>query len=94
MSLNVQAAEASWLEVRSGSGEVLFRGFFNGARRFPLQAGLRLLAGRPDLIEVSGASQPARKLGPISAVVWYTFAAPTPSPPASASSQPPQPTLR
>lgn len=94
MSLNLQAAEASWLEVRSGSGEVLFRGFFNGARRFPLQAGLRLLAGRPDLIEVSGASQPARKLGPISAVVWYTFPAPTPSPAASAPSQPPQPSLR
>lgn len=94
MSLNLQAAEASWLEVRSGSGVLLFRGFFNGARRFPLQAGLRLLAGRPDLIEVSGASHPARKLGPISAVVWYSFPAPTPSPRASASSQPPQPTLR
>jgi transcriptional regulator with XRE-family HTH domain len=94
MSLNLQAAEASWLEVRSGSGVLLFRGFFNGARRFPLQAGLRLLAGRPDLIEVSGASHPTRKLGPISAVVWYTFPAPTPSPRASASSQPPQPTLR
>jgi cytoskeletal protein RodZ len=94
MSLNLQAAEASWLEVRSGSGVLLFRGFFNGARRFPLQAGLRLLAGRPDLIEVSGASQPARKLGPISAVVWYTFPAPTPSPAASAPSQPPQPSLR
>jgi cytoskeleton protein RodZ len=94
MSLNLRAAEASWLEVRSGSGEVLFRGFFHGVRRFPLQAGLRLLAGRPDLIEVSGASQPARKLGPISAVVWYSFPAPMPSPPASASSQPPQPALR
>lgn len=88
VSLNLRASEASWLEVRSGSGEVLFRGFFNGARRFPLQAGLRLLAGRPDLIEVSGTGQPTRKLGPISAVVWYSFAAPTPVQPDSLSSQP------
>jgi transcriptional regulator with XRE-family HTH domain len=94
VSLNLQAAEESWLEVRSGSGEVLFRGFFNGARRFPLQAGLRLLAGRPDLIEVSGAGQPARKLGTISAVVWYAFPAPTPAQPASPSSQPQQPSGR
>jgi cytoskeletal protein RodZ len=88
VSLNLQAAEASWLEVRSGSGEVLFRGFFSGARRFPLQAGLRLLAGRPDLIEVSGTGQPTRKLGPISDVVWYSFAAPTPGQPAPLLNQP------
>jgi cytoskeletal protein RodZ len=88
VSLKLQAAEASWLEVRSGSGEVLFRGFFSGARRFPLQAGLRLLAGRPDLIEVSGTGQPTRKLGPISDVVWYSFAAPIPVQPAAGLAQP------
>jgi cytoskeletal protein RodZ len=73
--LHLQAKEASWLEVRNGSGEVLFRGSFQGERRFPLQAGLRLLPGRPDLIDVASEGQTARKLGPISAVVWYSFPA-------------------
>lgn len=89
-SLVLRAHQASWLEVRSGSGEVLFRGFFNGSRRFPLQTGLRLLPGRPDLIEVVSASQQAQKLGPISAVVWYSFPAPALGPSTSPSSQSPQ----
>ncbi|MFM7455046.1 MAG: RodZ domain-containing protein [Vulcanococcus sp.] len=87
-SLNLQAQGSSWLEVRSGSGEVLYRGFFTGSRRFPLRAGLRVLAGRPDLIEVAGSGQPARKLGPISAVVWTTFPAPASAPPATPSNKP------
>ena len=75
-SLVLRAHEASWLEVRNGRGELLFRGSFYGARRFPLHAGLQLLPGRPDLIEVVSGSEPARKLGPISAVEWYSFPAP------------------
>ena len=74
-SLHLQASQASWLEVRSGNGELLFRGTFQGVRRFPVQAGLRLLPGRPDLIVVASDGQPARQLGPISAVVWYRFPA-------------------
>ncbi|MFN7899102.1 MAG: RodZ domain-containing protein [Synechococcaceae cyanobacterium] len=74
-SLQLQANEASWLEVRNGRGEVLFQGSFQGERRFPLQGGLRLLPGRPDLIAVASEGQPARKLGPIYAVVWYSFPA-------------------
>ncbi|MFN9693929.1 MAG: RodZ domain-containing protein [Synechococcaceae cyanobacterium] len=89
-SLNLQAQGSSWLEVRSGSGEVLYRGFFNGSRRFPLRAGLRVLAGRPDLIEVAGSGQPARTLGPNSAVVWTTFPAPVSAPPATPSNEPTQ----
>ncbi|MEB3361192.1 MAG: helix-turn-helix domain-containing protein [Synechococcaceae cyanobacterium] len=89
-SLVLRAHEASWLEVRSGSGELLFRGSFHGVRRFPLQAGLRLLPGRPDLIEVVSTSEPARKLGPISAVVWYSFPAPALGPSTTPSSQAPQ----
>jgi cytoskeleton protein RodZ len=77
-SLRLQAQQPSWLEVRSGRGELLFRGTFSGSRRFRLDDGLRLLAGRPDVVEVSLDHKPSRKLGPISEVVWYTFPPTTP----------------
>lgn len=87
-SLQLQAQGPSWLEVRSGSGELLYRGTFSGSRRFPLDDGLRLLAGRPDLVEVSRDNEPSRKLGPISAVVWYTFSPTTSSPTTSSPATP------
>jgi hypothetical protein len=62
--------------VRNGSGEQLFEGTFKGQRSFPLQGGLQVLAGRPDLVQVSFGAQPARPLGPIDQIRWVSFKAP------------------
>jgi cytoskeletal protein RodZ len=71
--LTLSSAKPSWLEVRSAKGQQLFEGMFQGERRFELGAGLRVLAGRPDLVMASLGSQPAKALGPIDQVVWRTF---------------------
>lgn len=72
--LVLQARQPSWLEVRSQpGGAVLFRGTLVGERRFPLAQGLRVLAGRPDLVLVSRGSGAPQALGPISAVRWINF---------------------
>ncbi|KEF41060.1 MAG: hypothetical protein ER33_13665 [Cyanobium sp. CACIAM 14] len=63
----------SWLEVRTATGDTLFRGTFSGEKRFPLGQGLRVLAGRPDLVTASRSRQEARPLGRIDQVVWRTF---------------------
>jgi|1048.fasta_scaffold09701_3 cytoskeleton protein RodZ len=80
--LVLQASEPSWLEVRRADGSVLFRGSFNGERRFPLTGELQVLAGRPDLVRVLESGRPARALGPIESVAWTRFSAPvSPAPP-------------
>jgi transcriptional regulator with XRE-family HTH domain len=85
--LVLRSAEPSWVEVRSASGKVLLRGTLEGEQRFPLNGKLQVLAGRPDLVSASSAGAPAKPLGPIEAVTWYTFspevspaAAPAPAP--------------
>ncbi|MBM5806109.1 MAG: DUF4115 domain-containing protein [Cyanobacteria bacterium M_surface_10_m2_179] len=75
-SLKLSSKQASWLEVRNGSGKQLFEGNFKGERSFPLQGGLQVLAGRPDLVQVSFGAQPARPLGPIDQIRWVSFKAP------------------
>ena len=73
--------QPSWIEVRrERGGAVLFRGLLQGERRFPLDQGLRVLAGRPDLVQVSRAGQGPQTLGPISAVRWVRFTPVVPSP--------------
>ena len=44
-----------------------------GGRRFPIGAGLRLTAGRPDLIQVRTAAQPTRVLGRIDDQHWWVI---------------------
>lgn len=80
--LLVTAVQPSWLEVRSGSGQVLFRGTLQGERRFPLSGELRVLAGRPDLVRITIPGEQARVLGPIEAVRWRSFRPATPQAPA------------
>lgn len=75
--LTLRAVQPSWLEVRTGTGKQLFEGTFKGERRFPLQGGLQLLAGRPDLVRVSLGDKPAQPLGRIDQIRWITFKAPT-----------------
>lgn len=77
----------SWLEVRQMGGasgeEVVFRGTFKGERRFPLGEGLKVLAGRPDLVTARLEGQPAQRLGSIEQVQWRTFKTATPDPAAA-----------
>jgi cytoskeletal protein RodZ len=78
--LLLRSVELSWLEVRDGNGVTLFRGFLRGEKRFPLGNGLKVLAGRPDLVTVAAGTQSPSALGRIDQVVWRTFR-PTPGAP-------------
>lgn len=80
-SLLLAARGLSWVEVTTLEGSTLFRGNLQGQKRFPLGSGLRVLAGRPDLVSVQVGTGAARVLGPIDAVVWRRFS-PDPTAPA------------
>jgi hypothetical protein len=65
----------SWVDVTTTGGTTLFRGTLEGTKSFPLGQGLRVLAGRPDLVSAQLGDGPARVLGPIDQVVWRRFPA-------------------
>lgn len=73
--LQLRGDEPSWVEVREPDGTVLFSGILEKEARFRLGAGLRVLAGRPDLVTVSVSGETPRRLGTISEVEWQTFPA-------------------
>jgi cytoskeletal protein RodZ len=75
-SLTLSTGSNTWLEVKTLKGKQLFRGDFKGRKGFPLNEGLRVLAGRPDLLLVQVGATAARPLGSISDVKWQTFAVP------------------
>jgi hypothetical protein len=79
-ALVLQSSQPSWLEVRNAAGVTLFRGTFTGEKRFPMEKGLKVLAGRPDLVTATAGSQAPRSLGRIDQVVWRSFRA-TPAAP-------------
>ncbi|MCP9930059.1 helix-turn-helix domain-containing protein [Cyanobium sp. AMD-g] len=79
-ALVLQSSQPSWLEVRNAAGVTLFRGTFTGEKRFPMGQGLRVLAGRPDLVTATAGSQSPQSLGRIDQVVWRSFRA-TPAAP-------------
>ncbi|MEB3321545.1 MAG: hypothetical protein VKI81_01845 [Synechococcaceae cyanobacterium] len=72
--LLLSAEGLSWLEVRTLEGERLFVGNLQGSRRFPLGRGLRISAGRPDLVRVHRHGEPPRRMGRIEEIDWKTFA--------------------
>ena len=74
--ITVNAAQPSWLSVRTAKGKVLFEGTFKGTRQFSLEAGLELLAGRPDLVVVSQGGAKGKPLGRIDQIRWVSFSAP------------------
>jgi cytoskeleton protein RodZ len=82
--LLLRSDQPSWVEVRNGEGQVLFSGLLENEARFRLSGGLRVLAGRPDLVTATVAGEAPRRLGSISQVDWQDFApapsAPTPPP--------------
>jgi hypothetical protein len=84
-SLRLTSAEASWLEVRTSAGKQLFEGNLNGTQIFPLGTGLKVMAGRPDLVRATLGNAPGKALGRIDQLTWVEFkpsaptaAAPTP----------------
>ena len=71
--LVLSSAEPSWLAVRSADGTTLFEGSVRGERSFPLGRGLEVRAGRPDLVTARVGAGPARVLGPIEQIRWWSF---------------------
>jgi cytoskeleton protein RodZ len=65
----------SWIEVTTADGRRLFRGTLEGRQVFPLGQGLRVLAGRPDLVRAQLGEGPVQVLGPIDQVQWRRFPA-------------------
>lgn len=66
----LSSPEGSWIAVRNGSGQQLYQGLLKGERRFPADAGLKVLAGRPDLVTVRSGTSPDHRLGAINEVIW------------------------
>ena len=91
-SLTIRSASGTWLEVKTLRDQPLFRGEFRGQRPFPLAQGLKVLAGRPDLVQVQIGQAPSKPLGPITPVRWQTFAATQKRPPIGAQAPATTPT--
>jgi len=87
----LRSKEPSWLEVRDSQGDTLFKGSLEGEKSFPLGQGLRVMAGRPDVVQAEVAGQEPRVLGPIDQVIWRSFAA-APGNAAAAGEAPAPPT--
>jgi len=71
--LILTASAPTWLEVHDADNHPLMAETFQGQRRIPLGKGLRLLAGRPDLITIRLPGTPPQRLGSIDAVGWQTI---------------------
>lgn len=71
--LILRASEPTWLEVRDDDNRPLLAETFQGQRRLPLGKGLRLLAGRPDLLTVQLHGKPPERLGDIDDLHWFRF---------------------
>lgn len=65
--------QENWVEVRNGAGTYLFVGLLKGEKRFALNKGLQVFAGRPDLLTIRQGKGPARQLGQVSDVAWVTI---------------------
>jgi hypothetical protein len=71
--LLLRASQPSWLEVQGQNQRVLFKGTFQGERRFPIGQGLRVLAGRPDLVSARVGDAAPKPLGRIDQIRWQTI---------------------
>jgi hypothetical protein len=74
-TLTLRSTGPSWVEVQSGSGNILYTGVLEGQRSFSLSEGLRVRSGRADLIRLRVGPDPERKLGPVEMIDWQTFPA-------------------
>lgn len=71
--LLLRASQPSWLEVQGQNQQVLFKGTLQGERRFPIGQGLRVLAGRPDLVSARVGDAAPKPLGSIDQIRWQTI---------------------
>jgi hypothetical protein len=68
--LKLQSSGRSWVEVRSLEGETLYAAILQGQVLLPLGRGVKVLAGRPDLVRVAVAGEQPRVLGRIDQIGW------------------------
>ena len=80
--LRLQSSGPSWVEVRSFEGQTLYGAILQGQVQLPLGRGVKVLAGRPDLVRVSVAGQQPKVLGKIDRIGWVLI------PPSLRSSSP------
>jgi hypothetical protein len=73
-------SNGSWVEVEDASGNSLYAGILEGERRFTIGPGLRLNAGRPDLVRYRIGQRPIAPLGAIEDVGWRRLASPLQNP--------------
>jgi hypothetical protein len=72
-ALILRASEPTWLEVRDANDRPVLAENFQGQRTIQLGKGLRVLAGRPDLLTVQRQGKPAKRLGEIDDLHWFRF---------------------
>lgn len=68
--MRLQSSGPSWVEVRSLEGQTLYGAILQGQVLLPLGRGVKVLAGRPDLVRVSVAGQRPKVLGRIDQIAW------------------------
>jgi hypothetical protein len=68
--LRLQSSGPSWVEVRNLEGETLYGAILQGQVLVPLGRGVKVLAGRPDLVRVSVAGGRPKVLGRIDQIAW------------------------
>ena len=68
--LRLQALGPSWVEVRGLNGDTLYGAILQGQVLLPLGRGVKVLAGRPDLVRVSVAGERPKVLGRIDQIAW------------------------
>ena len=73
--LRLRAKGDCWLEVQSLDRRMRYVNLLRPGQSttIPLGGGLRLRAGRPDLLEIAMPGQSFRPLGPINAIGWRTL---------------------
>jgi hypothetical protein len=75
-SLRLESREPSWLEVEASDGTSLYYGLLEGDQSFPVGDGLRIRAGRPDLIEIHWPGGSQQTLGSVDDLDWQEIRAP------------------
>ncbi|MFZ9753312.1 MAG: hypothetical protein ACO3B3_07150 [Cyanobium sp.] len=69
-SLRLESREPSWLEVETSDGTSLYFGLLQGEQSFPVGKGLRIRAGRPDLIQIHWPGGSQQRLGSVDDLDW------------------------
>lgn len=71
-SVQISSVQPTWIELQR-NGETEFMGWLEGSRLIDDPEGVKIYAGRPDLIVVSRGEQAPSALGPITPLRWYSL---------------------